>query len=158
MDACGNVASNQSQMITVLPPPLTKLEIVQLSANSLLLRWPTNATGYRLEWSYDLSKWSPVAITPIQTNGQFRVYTTPTTPARFFRLVNTPPTLEIQMLGNGRVLLSWPTEPSGFILEASSNLTPDTWSPVAATPRVSDAYNRVDVSPTGLKRFFRLKK
>lgn len=158
MDACGNVASNQSQMITVLPPPLTKLEIIKLSDTGLLLRWPTNATGYRLEWSYDLTQWAPVAITPIQTNGQFRVYTTPTEPARFFRLMNTPPTLEIQMLGNGRVQLSWPTEPSGFNLEMSNNLSLDSWSPVAATVQVSDAYNRVEVASTGLNEFFRLKK
>jgi len=158
MDACGNVASNQSQMITVLPPSLTKLEIIKLSESNLMLRWPTNAAGYRLEWSSDLKNWSPVAITPIQTNGQFRVYTTATEPGRFFRLVNTPPTLEIRMLSNRRVQLSWPTEPSGFSLETSSTLLPDSWSSLAATPSVSDAYNRVEVPSTALKKFFRLKK
>ena len=157
-DACGNVAANQAQTITVLPPLLTKLEIVKLGDTNLLLRWPTNATGYRLEWSYDLTKWSPVAITPIQTNGEFRVYTIATQPGRFFRLVNTAPTLEIQKLSNGQIQLSWPTEPSGFALESSNTLLPDSWSPVTTNPRVSDAHNRVDVMSTGGRKFFRLKK
>jgi hypothetical protein len=158
VDACDNVAANQAQTITVLPPLLTKLEIVQLSETSLLLRWPTNAIGYRLEWSTDLKNWSPVAITPIQTNGQFRVYTSATEPPRFFRLVNTPPTLEIRQLDSGRVQLSWPTQPGGFNLEMSNNLSPGSWVAVTATPRVIDAYNRVELSPVGPKKFFRLKQ
>ncbi|HEX5221955.1 MAG TPA: hypothetical protein VFZ59_20500 [Verrucomicrobiae bacterium] len=157
-DACGNVAANQAQTITVLPPLLTKLEIVRLSDTNLLLRWPTNAVGYRLEWSSDLKNWSPVAITPIQTNGQFRVYTSATEPPRFFRLVNTPPTLEIRQLDSGRVELSWPTQPSGFNLEMNNTLSPASWEPVTTAPRVIDAYNRVDLSPIEPRKFFRLKQ
>ena len=73
-------------------------------------------------------------------------------------MVNTPPTLEIRQLSNGRIQLSWPTEPSGFNLESNNNLATNNWVPVTGTPRVSDAYNRVEMLPMGGKKFFRLKK
>lgn len=158
-DACGNVSPDQSQMITVMPPLLSRLELIKVTATSILLRWPTNATEYRLEWSTDLERWSPVAITPLVTNGECRVYMTPTGPSKFFRLVNTPPALEALKMSGGKVLhLTWPTAPSGFQLEASETMAQGSWVPLPVTPGVSNALNHVDVLCIGPKLFFRLKK
>ena len=132
--------------------------MTKVTATSILLRWPTNATEYRLEWSSDLKRWSPVAITPLVTNGECRVYMPPTGPCKFFRLVDTPPALEALKISDGRLHLTWPTAPSGFQLEASDTMAPGSWVSLAATPSVSNALNHVDMLPIGPKLFFRLKK
>ena len=141
-----------------MPPPLSGLELVQVTGANLMLRWPTNAADYRLEWSSDLKRWSPVASTPLRTNGEYRVYLTPTSPRKFFRLVNTPPALEALKVSRSRLRLTWPTAPSGFQLEASETLAPGSWVPLPVTPGVSNALNHVDVMRIGPKLFFRLKK
>jgi len=157
-DACGNVSPDLSQMITVVPPPLSRLELVEVTSTNILLRWPTNAYDYRLEWSTDLKRWSPVAITPLTTNGEYRVNMTPSGPSKFFRLVNTPPALEPLNVSRSRLHLTWPVAPSGFKLEASETLAPGSWVTLPVTPRVTNALNHVDVMRIGPKLFFRLKK
>jgi hypothetical protein len=139
-------------------PLLSRLEIIRVTADGILLRWPTDASDYRLESSTDLKQWSPVAITPQMTNGEYRIYMTPTGPYRFFRLVNTPPVLEALKVSGGNLRLTWPTAPSGFQLETSDTLAPGSWVTVAIPAAVSNALNHVDLVPNTPKRFFRLKK
>ena len=159
-DACGNVSSTQSQTITVQTPAIPKLALTKTSNPGLLIRWPTNALEYRLECADSLSakRWYPVAITPIVTNAECWVYIEPKGPCQFFRLARTPPALEALKLSSGNMHLTWPTAPSGFLLESSDTLAPGSWTPVALSPDVSNTLNHVDVPANGLKKFFRLKK
>ncbi len=162
-DSCGNVSSNQSQTITVQvvqTPAIPRLALTKASSPGLLIRWPTNASEYRLECADSISatRWYPVAITPVITNAECWVYIEPKGPCQFFRLANTPPALEALKLTGGSMQLTWPTAPSGFQLESSDTLAPGSWMPVVLTPAVSNTLNHVDVPPNGLKKFFRLKK
>jgi hypothetical protein len=158
-DACNNI-TNTTQAITVEMPPITKLTISRISTSTMLLRWPTNALNYRLEWSDTVSaaRWYPVAVTPIITNNENRVYLTPTGSSKFFRLMNTPPYLDSIKMNVGKMRLTWPTAPVGFQLESSDTMSPGSWTPVGITPGVSNALNHVDVPMNGTKKFFRLKK
>ena len=97
-------------------------------------------------------------VAPLVTNGECRVYLSKSIPCQFFRLVNTPPYLESQKLSGGNLRLTWPTAPSGFLLETSDTLAPGSWTPVAVVPGVSNALNHVTVSATAAKKFYRLKK
>jgi hypothetical protein len=58
---------------------------------------------------------------------------------------------------NGAVVITWPIYPSGFTLESTPSLSPPiTWTPVAATPVISNNSYQVTVnSPSGMS-FYRL--
>lgn len=59
---------------------------------------------------------------------------------------------------NGNVAISWPIAPSGFTLQYASLLTsPTSWSPVSATPSISNDQNVVLLPATGSAQFFRLQ-
>jgi hypothetical protein len=62
------------------------------------------------------------------------------------------PTLIIKPAGTN-VILSWSTNSTGFVLQASSGITPPSW---ADAP--SGTNNPVTVPATGLARFYRLRK
>jgi hypothetical protein len=160
VDACGNSSATESQTITVNPAAITKLMISTVSNPGILLRWPTNAVGYRLEWAdtCNAQRWYPVAITPVVTNGECRVYTDRRGPARFFRLSDTPPALEAARSAPGKLTLTWPTAPSGFTLESSDSLSSPNWTPMAVTPTITNTLNSVDVNPSAPRKFYRLKK
>jgi len=162
VDVCGNKSAPQSQVVTVnalVITPLNRLTISRNGASGVLLRWPTNAVNYRLECSTtaDGKRWSPVAITPIVTNGECRVYMSKSGHCQLFRLANSAPYLESQKMG-GNLRLTWPTAPSGFQLEASDTLAPGSWASVAITPGVSNTLNHVNVPAAGAKKFYRLRK
>jgi len=181
-DGCGNQSLTESQTITVAAPIITEQPVQQLtisvinanensaesattipavSLNSILLRWPTNAVDYRLESAdrMNATRWSPVPVTPISTNGEFQVVVPITGPRQFFRLSDGPPVLAMSVSGS-KVHLAWPMAPSGFMLEASDNALPGSWTPTPIRPVASNALNHVDLpfqSHLGQK-FFRLRK
>jgi hypothetical protein len=162
-DACGNQSTTTSaQTITVnaAPQTLQRLTISANGATGILLRWPTNAADYRLECAAttDAKRWYPVAASVIVTNGECRVYVQKTAGCQFFRLANTPPYLESLKISGGNLRLTWPSNPSGFLLESSDTMSPGSWTTVAITPSVSNSLNHVTVSAGGAKKFFRLKK
>ncbi len=74
-----------------------------------------------------------------------------------FRIV-MPPTLTIAQGGN-QLVLSWPTNAAGFVLEAADSLSSSTtWSTNSDTPIITGGQNTITVSnPTGSK-FYRLQK
>jgi hypothetical protein len=142
-------------------PALSGLTISAAGPAGILLRWPTNAVDYRLESSPTMNgkRWYPVPVTPINTNGEYRVYQPMTGPSQFFRLSDGPPTLELSAVA-GKLHLAWPTAPSGFQLESCDPMQPANWTPVLITPAASNAFNHVDV-PLQLNtrgKLFRLKK
>jgi len=170
-DACGNLSNIRMQTVTILPaapirltislvPPTGSQQTSLGSTPMILLAWPTNAVDYRLEFadSPNAKRWSPVAVTPIMTNNEFRVYVPRTGTSRFFRIVNTAPYLESTRFFGNVLKLTWPTAPSGFQLEASDTMAPGSWTPVPVEPSVSDALNHVTVRADAAKKFYRLKK
>ena len=159
-DACGNISANRSQTITVQSPAPLKLTLTKAANSGLLLRWPANASEYRLECADNPAarRWYPVAITPVVTNGECRVYVEANGPGMFYRLANTPPILEVLKMGGSSLHLTWPTAPSGFRLESSDTPTSDSWTPETITPSVSNTLHHVLMPTDRSKKFFRLRK
>ena len=67
------------------------------------------------------------------------------------------PFLNIQRSANTNVVLSWPTNFTGFTLEANTNLTTNVWSVVSPAPAVSGTNNVVTNATSGSTRFYRLR-
>ena len=68
------------------------------------------------------------------------------------------PLLNIQRSANMNVVLSWPTNSTGFTLEANTNLNTTVWSVVAPGPAISGPNNVVTNAVSGSTRFYRLFK
>lgn len=58
---------------------------------------------------------------------------------------------------SGSLSISWPAEPSGFVLESSTNLSPANWVPVAASPVLTNNQYIQSMPITGTNQFFRLQ-
>jgi fibronectin-binding autotransporter adhesin len=67
------------------------------------------------------------------------------------------PRLMIKRSGNTNVVLSWPTNFSGFTLEANTNLNSNVWSVVSPAPTISISNNVVTNSTTQPRNFYRLR-
>ena len=75
----------------------------------------------------------------------------------FLTKLSGPPRLGV-MPGPAWVVLSWPTNQSGFFLESLSSLTSGNWTPVEALPTVAGGSNVLVSQFLGSSRFFRLRK
>jgi autotransporter-associated beta strand protein len=64
--------------------------------------------------------------------------------------------LKIQPNAATNVVLSWPTNFVGFMLEASTNLNTNLWAAVLPAPSISGTNNVVTNAATGLERYYRL--
>ncbi len=60
------------------------------------------------------------------------------------------------LLGNGQLRLTWPGPTSG-VLETSTNLEPNSWSPAGSPSQQPDGSWRLEVTPAEPQRFFRFK-
>ena len=58
----------------------------------------------------------------------------------------------------GSVILTWPTNFTGFNLQSTTNLNPTNWSSVSQNPVVIGGQNVVINPITGIRKFYRLKK
>jgi hypothetical protein len=58
---------------------------------------------------------------------------------------------------SGSLLLSWPAEPSGFILESSGSLSPMNWVPVSDAPTLTNNQYIQSIPIAGTNQFFRLQ-
>ncbi len=77
--------------ITVLP-----VLTIQLNGTKVVLSWPTNATGYELERTPDLtppSTWNPAATNPPTVGDHFELSFPPTNAPAYFRLRHPPAAL-----------------------------------------------------------------
>jgi hypothetical protein len=73
-------------------------------------------------------------------------------------LVTPPPSLVIDRLPD-QVIVSWQDAPSGIVLEAANQPTPDaSWLTVVAEPSDTNGVRRARLSATGPARYFRLRK
>jgi hypothetical protein len=76
----------------------------------------------------------------------------------FLILSASQPRLNIQRSANTNVVLSWPTDFTGFTLESNTNLNTNTWSVVSPAPAVNGTNNVVTNTVSGSTRFYRLRK
>jgi autotransporter-associated beta strand protein len=67
------------------------------------------------------------------------------------------PILKIQRIGTTNVVLSWPTNVTGFTLEANTNLNTSIWATTAPPPVVSGTNNVVTNAASGTQRYYRLR-
>ena len=67
------------------------------------------------------------------------------------------PILSILRLPNTNVLLSWPTNVTGFTLEANTNLNTSIWTPVSPPPVVSGTTYVVTNAASGTQKYYRLR-
>jgi autotransporter-associated beta strand protein len=67
------------------------------------------------------------------------------------------PILKILLSGNTNVVLSWPTNVTGFTLEANTNLSSNFWAVVSPPPVASGTNNVVTNAASGAQRFYRLR-
>ncbi|HTR42990.1 MAG TPA: PKD domain-containing protein, partial [Pseudomonadales bacterium] len=138
------------------------------SAGTMTLAWPTNAVGYALQYTTNLSPpvvWRPFLSTPAIVNGQYIATSLTSGPQMFFRLatkisalISSPsqPKLALIIAGE-KLVLSWPASAVGFILQSTTNLSPPVnWSTVPATPVSVGGQDVVTNSISGPQMFFRL--
>lgn len=93
-----------------------------------------SSTGYWL--SFDYIKLTPAVVTVVQAN---------------------PPTLKASLIA-GQIVLSWPTNATGFALESATNLVGASWSNVLPAPVFFSTNNFVTNSADADRRFYRLRK
>jgi uncharacterized repeat protein (TIGR03803 family) len=72
-----------------------------------------------------------------------------------FRLSLPPPQLTIIFSG-ANVILTWPTNATGFTLQAATNLGSPTWGVVSPAPTVINGRNAVTNAIAGSQKFYRL--
>jgi hypothetical protein len=75
-----------------------------------------------------------------------------------FLTATLQPLLNIQPSTNTDVVLLWPTNFTGFALEANTNLNTNVWTAVSPAPAVSGTNNVVTNAISGPARFYRLRK
>ena len=56
------------------------------------------------------------------------------------------------------IILAWPDPSPGFVLQASPELLPATWTDVAIAPQIIDGEKQVTWGPPTSRHFFRLRR
>lgn len=70
--------------------------------------------------------------------------------------VVNPPSVNLLNFGTS-FLVSWPTSPSGFVLESSGTLLPGSWVLASGSPLQFNGQNLQSLPATGTNQFFRLR-
>jgi len=68
------------------------------------------------------------------------------------------PTLNLVQLDAATIELSWPANAVGYVLEFTTNLPAQAWSPVTNSITTNVDVFSVSLDITGSKRFYRLRK
>lgn len=71
--------------------------------------------------------------------------------------VITPPSLGTTLSGNSTLLLFWPVDPAGFVLENSPSLMPAQWVPVSPPPLQLGGEYLQSIQMGGTNQFYRLR-
>ncbi len=101
---------------------------------------------------------SPVVAVAYAINNRGEILCNGTNEQGLFLLVPTPPVLDIARVENN-VVLSWPTNHTGYTLEAGTNVSPvSNWTPVPGTSSiVGNRYTITNNAASG-NQFFRLRR
>jgi hypothetical protein len=65
--------------------------------------------------------------------------------------------LKANLVGNNLVI-SWPTNATGFVLQSTASLAPPNWTNVTNSVVVAGPDNTVTQSLSGFSRYFRLRR
>lgn len=161
-----NPANNTvSSSVTVVANPAGPLlSIMWLTNNLVLLHWPTNVTGFSLQFRTNLlpeSPWVTLPDVPVRLGPRFYVTNNAPYPVGGYRLFQTAapgPLLEVFPSG-ADVVLSWPTSAVDFRLEATRELSESSaWIPVERSPATVGQWYYVTNPNPGGAEFFRLKR
>jgi hypothetical protein len=148
------------RLTTTPTPPPPRLSIEKLGAN-VRMTWPTNATGYYLEHSFDSSRPNTFAAldAPVIVSNGVNTVTVPALRRMSqFRLSRAAKgtSLSITRIGNN-VVLAWPATATGLLLEENLSANqPEGWAPVRIPVVLSNAQNTVTVPISGAMAYFRL--
>src|SRR6185369_17128544 len=122
------------------------LSIFRPSTN-VILSWTNSPSGFYLESKSDLSPagWGLVSLTPTLANDTLSV-TLPITGTRnLFRLTTQPrPALNARVLGSA-IVLTWPTNITGFTLQSSTSLLSTNWTTATPSSVVVNGQNTVKI-------------
>jgi len=140
-----------------VPPKLT----IESLPGKVRLTWPTNAAGYSLESTTNISlgSWQAVTNSPVVLGTTYAVTSTVSWAQCYFRLTSIPvqPRLDIQPLP-GKVRLTWPTNTVGYSLESSTNIISGSWQAITNSPIVLGTSYAVTAAVTRAECYFRLKR
>jgi PKD repeat protein/lysophospholipase L1-like esterase len=164
-NSSGAVGVSTGAVITVSQ---MKLGLFSTASKELILAWPTNISGYALQYTTNLSPpvvWNTFSTAPFVVSGQNFVTNFMSGPQMFFRLAanlselvlsSTQPELSLAFAG-GKLVLAWPTNAVGFVLQSTTNLVPPMqWNPVSSTPAIINGQYTVTNSISDSRMFFRL--
>jgi hypothetical protein len=87
------------------------------------------------------------------TNGTSDAY-----PALSHLYVAGPPALSIALKGSAGLLISWSAKPTGYVLQAVSDLPGSNWTDVSVQPQTVSNQLQVIVPGTGTAGFYRVRK
>jgi uncharacterized repeat protein (TIGR01451 family) len=155
--------NNSSISVTVNANPNAPILHITLLSSKVVLSWSTNAVGFALESETAIavpSAWTAVTNVPVIIGNQYFVTNTATGDSKFYRLAipQPPPTLSAAAV-DGNVVVSWPANATGFILQAKPTLaTASAWSPITNTPVTVGNRSYVTNPSSGISGFYQLKK
>jgi hypothetical protein len=151
--------------VTVTEPAALRLSMVKLPSGALQISWPTNAVGFTLVRKSGLdpaAPWSLVPATPALVGYRYVVTQSPVGNSAVYQLAKALEAglgpLQIQPVGTGEIEISWPATFTGYVLEASSNILSQGWSPVSASPQTDGFRFIVRESMGPRAKYYRLRK
>jgi len=136
---------------------------ITLVGSKVVLSWATNAVGFALQSESTMGvppAWTAVTNVPVIIGNQYFVTNAVTGNSTFYRLwmPPPPPTLSAAAVG-GNLVVSWPANATGFILQAKQTLeAASVWAPVIITPVTIGNRSYVTNPLSGFSGFYRLKK
>ena len=92
----------------------------------------------------------------ITIQGGADIFSTNNLATQTFQITIPPATVNITLSGNGLVI-SWPSPPTGFILQQIYGLDTTNWATTTNTPVFTNGQNQVILSPSTNLQFYRLK-
>ncbi len=148
-DPNGNTSEFSAWISALTVPPL---RLTATNGGALTLSWTNNGGSFVLQQTYSLTPpitWSPVTNAPVLANNFW------STTLRLSNLFASPWLLS--KAAQQQLVLSWTNSGPNFVVEQSSSLIPPiAWSPVAATPALTNNLWTVTPTPTQPVVFYRL--
>ncbi len=165
-DATNAPAPNADQVLIVVPGNNVITDFQRLANGMFTFRfYGEPGTNYVVQASTNLVNWLTLATNQVSGLGYLE-FTDPSAAnfnRRFYRIAplsavgSGGPLVTIQLDGN-TVVLSWPTNATGFTLESVANLPATIWISNSSPAAIVNGQYMVTNGTSGGRRFYRLKK